>query len=131
MAAISSQDAGSVRLNTSHNPGMVGTISAQALSDLLGNHDLDVVDVRDRDEFTAGHLPGARSLPLEELRADPDTTLPRRDGLVFVCAKGVRSLTAAKLAERLGYTTIYSLEGGTNAWVKSGRQLVTEQRAAA
>ena len=110
---------------------MPATISAQELSDLLGTRDLDVVDVRDRDEWTAGHLPGARSVPLDDLRADPDQALPRRDGLVFVCAKGVRSVAAAKLAERLGYTTLYSLEGGTNAWARSGRELVTEQRAAA
>jgi rhodanese-related sulfurtransferase len=110
---------------------MATTISVQGLSDLLSTRDFDVVDVRDRDEWAAGHLPGARSLTLDELRADPDTALPRREGLVFVCAKGVRSITAAKLAERLGYTAIYSLEGGTNAWAKAGRPLVTEQRAAA
>jgi rhodanese-related sulfurtransferase len=110
---------------------MITTISAQDLSALLGSQDLDVVDIRDESEWAAGHLPEARSLPLDLLRADPDAALPRKDGLVFVCAKGVRSLTAAKLAERLGYTTIYNLEGGTNAWARSGRQLVTAQRAAA
>jgi len=110
---------------------MVTTISAQELSALLSSQDLDVVDVRDESEWAAGHLPAARSLPLDQMRADPDAALPRKDGLVFVCAKGVRSLTAAKLAERLGYTTIYNLEGGTNAWERSGHGLVSEQRAAA
>jgi rhodanese-related sulfurtransferase len=110
---------------------MAATISVQELSDLLSTRDFDVVDVRDREEWAAGHLPGARPLTLEELRADPDTALPRRDGIVFVCARGVRSLTAAKLAARLGYTTIYSLEGGTSAWAQAGRPLVSEQRAAA
>lgn len=110
---------------------MATTISAQALSDLLSTRDFDVVDVRDRDEWAAGHLPGARSLTLDELRADPDLGLPQKDGLIFICAKGVRSITAAKLADRLGYTTVYSLDGGTNAWAKAGRPLVSEQRAAA
>lgn len=109
----------------------VTTISHQQLADLLASRDLDVVDVRDGAEWAAGHLPGARSLPLDQLRADPDAALPRKDGLVFVCARGARSLTAAKLAERLGYTTIYNLDGGTSAWARAGRELVTEQRAAA
>src|SRR5262249_10874372 len=103
----------------------------QELSDLLASQDLDVVDVRDEHEWVAGHIPGARSLPLELLRADPDAALPRKDGLVFVCAKGVRSITAAKLAERLGYPSLYSLDGGTNAWARAGRELVVEHRAAA
>jgi rhodanese-related sulfurtransferase len=47
-----------------------------------------------------------------------------------VCAKGVRSVAAAKLAERLGATRIFSLDGGTGAWARSGRELVVERRAA-
>lgn len=110
---------------------MVVTLSVQQLADLLGAQDLDLVDVRDEHEWSSGHLPGARSLTIEQLRADPDQALPRRDGIIFVCAKGVRSLTAAKLAERLGYTTVYSLDGGTNAWAQAGHQLVVERRQAA
>jgi rhodanese-related sulfurtransferase len=68
---------------------------------------------------------------LDQLRADPEAALPRRDGVIFVCAKGVRSMTAAKLAQRLGYTSLYSLDGGTNAWAKAGRELAVEHRAAA
>jgi rhodanese-related sulfurtransferase len=109
---------------------MTETITVQQLADLLSTRDLDVIDVREEHDWATGHVPGARSLTLEQLRADPDATLPQRDGLVFVCAKGVRSLQAAKLAERLGYTTVYSLEGGTNAWAQAGYQLAMARRAA-
>jgi rhodanese-related sulfurtransferase len=47
-----------------------------------------------------------------------------------VCAKGARSLTAAKLAERFGYAQIYSLDGGTREWARAGYQLVTDRAAA-
>jgi adenylyltransferase/sulfurtransferase len=109
----------------------VEMISAQGLSALLGAGNFDLVDVRDEDEWSMGHIPGARSVSLDQLRADPDAALPQKDAVVFVCAKGVRSMTAAKLAQRLGYTTLYSLDGGTNAWARSGGELVVEHRAAA
>jgi len=83
---------------------------------------VDVVDVREAREWSSGHIPQARLVPLDQLRADPQRALPH-DGVVFVCAKGVRSLTAAKLAERLGLHHLYSLAGGTSGWVKAGLPL--------
>jgi rhodanese-related sulfurtransferase len=111
---------------------MVDTLNVADAAQLLQMSEVDLIDVRDSDEFVAGHVIGARNVPLDALRADPDVALPRRDlPLVFVCAKGVRSLTAAKLAERLGYDRVYSLDGGTNAWAKADLPIVSERRAAA
>jgi rhodanese-related sulfurtransferase len=104
------------------------SLTGQELSELLAAQQLDLVDVRDPSEFAAGHIPGARNLPLDAMRADPDQALPH-DGIVFVCAKGIRSVTAAKLAERLGFATVYSLDGGLNGWLAEGRDV--ERRAAA
>jgi rhodanese-related sulfurtransferase len=104
---------------------MVETLNATAAADLVSQHDVDIVDVRDDREWNAGHIPGARHIPLETLRADPDAYL-RKKPILFVCAKGMRSLTAAKLAERFGYTEVYNLDGGTAAWAKSGRSLVVD-----
>ena len=73
---------------------------------------------------------GARSVPLEQLRADPGLELPPQSVLIFICAKGSRSLTAAKLAERLGYEMVYNVDGGTAAWARAGFPLVTERAAA-
>lgn len=47
-----------------------------------------------------------------------------------ICAKGSRSLTAAKLAERLGYETIYNVDGGTAACARAGFLLVAARTAA-
>jgi rhodanese-related sulfurtransferase len=91
---------------------------------LLVSGEVDVVDVRDTQEWSDGHIPGARLLPLDDLRADPAKTLPRPN-IVFVCAKGLRSLTAAKLADRLGIGQVYSLDGGISNWTREGLQLVT------
>ncbi|CAN5895075.1 hypothetical protein BH11MYX3_BH11MYX3_30970 [soil metagenome] len=110
---------------------MVETVTTQELSDLLSGTDIDVVDVRDEREWLTGHVPGSRNIPLETLRSDPDAYLARDKPIVFICARGVRSLTAAKLAERLGYSTIYNLDGGTSAWSRSGLQLSVEAIATA
>jgi rhodanese-related sulfurtransferase len=110
---------------------MVGTLAPAAAADLLANDNVLVVDVRDEREWLTGHIPGARLAPLDQLRADPEAILPKHATLVFVCAKGVRSLTAAKLAERLGWEQVYSLDGGTAAWAKAGLPLVSEHKAAA
>src|SRR5262249_47654094 len=90
---------------------------------LVAGTDVDIIDVREPKEWATGHLPGARLIPLDHLRAEPEKSLPR-DNVLFVCAKGQRSLVAAKVAERHGLKEIYSLDGGTNAWSKAGLPIV-------
>ena len=85
--------------------------------------DIDIVDVREPAEWLTGHLPGARLVPLAQLRADPKGALPR-DNVVFVCAKGLRSESAAAVAVQLGRTQVYSLSGGTDAWRAAGLPIV-------
>ena len=97
---------------------MVATVSPAQLPELLSKPNAVLIDVREPNEWAAGHLDGAHSVPLDQLRADPDHELSHDAMLIFICAKGSRSLTAAKLAERLGYDSIYNVEGGIDAWAK-------------
>jgi rhodanese-related sulfurtransferase/transcriptional regulator with XRE-family HTH domain len=99
---------------------MTHSLSAE---ELLAKEDVDIVDVREPSEWNSGHVPRARLVPLDQLRADPKTALPR-DNVVFVCAKGPRSSTAAKLAEKRGLRDVYVLDGGTQAWVKAGLPVI-------
>jgi rhodanese-related sulfurtransferase len=104
---------------------MVTSLSPQQAQALIANTEVDVVDVRERGEWSTGHLPGARLVPLAELRSNPKGAL-LRDGVIFVCAAGVRSQTAARLAEQLGFNVLYSLTGGTRSWVNAGLPLVQD-----
>jgi len=90
-----------------------------------------VVDVREPDEWAAGHLPGAANMPRGwlELRADPASPIAdavltaSRDRTVLVyCtrAPGVRSLLAAATLQQLGYPHAAVLDGGLEAWVNAG-----------
>lgn len=88
----------------------------------MADGQLDVVDVREPREWSSGHLPGSRLVPLAKLRTAPKALL-QRDGVIFVCAAGVRSQAAAKLAEANGLTHVYNLSGGTQSWVRAGLPL--------
>ncbi|WP_394832763.1 rhodanese-like domain-containing protein [Pendulispora rubella] len=102
---------------------MVRSVSPQQAHDLISRGEVEVIDVREPNEWSTGHLAGARLVPLAQFRANPKAALPR-DGVLFVCAAGVRSETAARLAASSGFTKVYNLSGGTRGWVKAGKPLV-------
>jgi rhodanese-related sulfurtransferase len=104
---------------------MIRALTAQQARDLIARGEVEVVDVRDPAEWSGGHLPNARLVPLEQLRAAPKQALPK-DNVLFVCAAGVRSQTAARIAAGLGLKNVYSLNGGTRGWVKNGFPLVND-----
>lgn len=108
---------------------MVRTLAPREAEALIAAGDLDVIDVRDPRDWASGHVPGARSVPLDELRGDARSKLPR-DRVLFVCARGMRSQTAATLAEAIGLTDVASLDGGTLAWAAAGLPLESPPEAA-
>jgi rhodanese-related sulfurtransferase len=104
----------------------VDVAEAQALA----QRGVTVVDVREPSEWANGHIAGARLLPLSTLRTVAvDKVLPKRK-VLFVCAAGVRSRLAARLAAESGVREIYNLVGGTSAWSKRGLPLVRELEVA-
>lgn len=82
----------------------------------------EIVDVRSESEFAAGHIPGAKCIPLQQL---PFRHADLGDGdLVLVCEAGARACIAQRnLGQRSG--TIAVLEGGTRAWREAGLPLVS------
>jgi rhodanese-related sulfurtransferase len=104
---------------------MVQVLSPEKARELMAERHLDVVDVRDSSEWSNGHLPGARHVPLARLRGHAKEELPR-DGVIFVCAAGVRSETAARLALAEGFSQVYNLAGGTRGWARAGLPLVRD-----
>jgi len=104
---------------------MVQAIGPREAHQLIEAGDVDVIDVREPHEWSGGHLCGARLVPLAQLRGNPRAAI-QRDGVIFVCAAGVRSDTAARLAASLGFARVYNLTGGTRAWVRAGLPLVNE-----
>jgi rhodanese-related sulfurtransferase/transcriptional regulator with XRE-family HTH domain len=105
-------------------------ITVRELRELQEKGGVDVVDVREPEEWATGHVPGARLVPLRALEADPRAVLPQ-DDIVFVCARGGRSAAAAEIAEKAGKERVYSLDGGTLGWASAGFDVVVPERRAA
>jgi molybdopterin/thiamine biosynthesis adenylyltransferase/rhodanese-related sulfurtransferase len=76
---------------------------------------LHIVDVREANEFAAGHLVGATNIALGALPARL-SELATSTTVLFVCRSGVRSARAAELASRAGVPSVAHLEGGLLAW---------------
>ena len=76
-----------------------------------------ILDVRQRDRFEAGHIPGAVSIDLESIDGYLSRRGPSRDmAVVTVCNNGNKSLGAAAMARAHGYDDVTSLEGGMRIW---------------
>jgi molybdopterin/thiamine biosynthesis adenylyltransferase/rhodanese-related sulfurtransferase len=100
------------------------------------NGNVVLVDVREQDEWNAGHLPGAKHVPRGHLESRIEGAAPDRDArVVLYCASGNRSALAARtLTEDLGYENVESMTGGYTLWKDRGyavdvpRQMTPEQR---
>ncbi|MBI3786554.1 MAG: MBL fold metallo-hydrolase [Deltaproteobacteria bacterium] len=88
----------------------------QALA-TAGTSDLVVVDVRERDAYEAGHIPGARHVPRGQLELRVDQLLPDPTARVMTCCEfGKISTLAAATLRILGFTRAVALDGGMKAW---------------
>lgn len=104
-------------------PAAMGRLDAQALAEKVRRGDVVLIDLRPADEYAAGHLPAARSVPFDELEQRLED-LPRDKELIAYCRgpycvaaiKGVRALREAGLDARRLYE-------GVAEWRAAGRRL--------
>jgi rhodanese-related sulfurtransferase len=94
----------------------IGLDEAKAMLD-SGN--AVVVDVRQPDEWAAGHVAGAIHIPVDDVLTRIDE-LPGDKDLLFICAQGVRSGLACEMAAAMSIAPdrLYNIEEGTPAWIK-------------
>ena len=84
---------------------------------------VQIVDVREPDEWAEGHIPEAVLIPLGQLPARTGELDPERP-VVVVCRSGNRSLTGADILLRAGFRDAKSLAGGMIAWAQAGHPVV-------
>jgi len=109
--------------------GRIHEVSTEEVQQRLEDAGRDwlLIDVRENDEFRAGHLPGAQGIGrgiLEYHIADvaPDT----EQEIVLYCRGGMRSALSADSLREMGYTNVHSMIGGYRAWESEGRPSTTE-----
>ncbi|WP_125444982.1 rhodanese-like domain-containing protein [Streptococcus sanguinis] len=89
-------------------------ISAKDLYDKLQAEELQLIDVRETDEFASGHVAGAQNLPLSSLPENYGQ-LDKQIQYHIICQKGGRSARACEFLEAKGYQVI-NVEGGVEAF---------------
>ena len=84
-----------------------------------------LLDVREDDEWAAGHAPGAHHLPMMEIPARM-AEIPDDTDVVVVCRSGGRSGQVVAYLTQNGWDNVRNLDGGMMSWAASGREVVTE-----
>src|SRR5581483_4903363 len=113
----------------------IGEVDPAAVREQIGNGAV-LVDVRENEEYAAGHIPGAKHVPKSYLESRIEGAAPDRDQhLILYCASGNRSAWATRtLVDDLGYGHVESMTGGFTLWkdrgyeVEQPRTLTAEQR---
>jgi rhodanese-related sulfurtransferase len=90
-----------------------------------------LIDVREADEFAAGHLPGAVLVPrgLLEFKLCGTPALSGRDlKVVLYCKTSGRAALAAQTMQSMGYLNVSSIAGGFDAWAAAGKSVVKPEQ---
>src|ERR1700750_3248992 len=97
--------------------GARGGLATHSAAQLMNREKAVVVDVCETEEFAAGHVAGARNIPLNELEKRlPEVVKNKALPLVLVCQTGGRAQRALGVAKSLGYDKAAVLGGGLAAW---------------
>lgn len=91
----------------------------QATEALHSDPEAVLIDVREPDEWQAGHAPQARHIPMGQI-PDRLDELPRRAPVYLICRSGNRSHTVAEYLKQVGFARPINVKGGMIAWAEAG-----------
>ncbi len=94
---------------------------------LDAKENLTLVDVREESEWAKGHLPGAVHLSKGIIERDIENAIPgKATPIVLYCGGGYRSVLAADNLQKMGYTNVFSMDGGWRGWTEAGFSTVKD-----
>ncbi len=97
------------------------SVTPAELHQAVRKGDVMLLDVRGPAEFQSLHAAGARNLPLADIAAPGRLAGLRREGPTYViCKSGARSQMAIRALENMGFSGLYNVIGGTDAWAAAG-----------
>ncbi|MBK1681213.1 rhodanese-like domain-containing protein [Rhodocyclus tenuis] len=102
-------------------PGSGKSVTPTQATLLINREDALTIDVREPNEYAAGHLPDSRNIPAAKL-AERIGELEKfkERALIVVCQSGARSASASAQLGKAGFTQVHNLEGGIAKWVEAG-----------
>ena len=115
-----------------HSPGFLKIVNdakprikettVQNVKDKLERRDkFQLVDVREDSEWANGHLPGAVHIGKGVIERDIESKIPDHNAeIVLYCGGGFRSALAADALLKMGYTNVWSMDGGWRGWTEKG-----------
>ena len=81
--------------------------------------DVFVLDVREIDEYTAGHIPGVTLIPMNDVPSRLQE-IPTDKTVILTCRSGNRSAQVTSFLQEQGYTNVHNMQGGILAWQEAG-----------
>ncbi len=94
-----------------------GALTPQGAVQLINREKAVVIDICEPNEFAAGHVIGARNIPMGQLESKlPAMVKNKTSALILVCQSGARSSRALGIAKKLGFENVQSMAGGMGAW---------------
>ncbi|SDD07138.1 Rhodanese-related sulfurtransferase [Variovorax sp. CF079] len=94
-----------------------GSLTAQGAVQLINRERAVVVDVREPEEYAAGHVTGAKNVPLNQLDEKLAAAVKNKSvPLLLICATGARAQRAVATAKKLGYEQAQAVAGGLKSW---------------
>ena len=94
-----------------------GGLTADGAVQLINREKAVVIDVCEAEEFAAGHVGGAKNIPLNQLEEKLAATVKNKAlPVILVCQTGARSGRAVAIAKKLGYEQAQNLAGGLKGW---------------
>lgn len=102
-------------------PQTAESLAPERVAELLRAGEAELIDVREDEEWEAGHIAGARHIVLEEVSSHAGE-IERERTVVFHCASGNRSAMVADAFRKDGYDA-YNMAGGVKAWEHAGLPL--------
>jgi rhodanese-related sulfurtransferase len=98
-----------------------GTLGTAQAVQLINREKAVVIDVCEPEEFAAGHVGGAKNIPLGQLQERlPQVAKNKAVPVILVCDKGARAVRAEAQAKKLGFEKAQALAGGMKAWRDAG-----------
>ena len=92
------------------------SIGQDVAKEIIDQGNVTILDVRTKDEYDAGHIPGAILIPHDTIKAQAESIIEDKEATILVyCRSGNRSKIASEALGELGYKSIYEF-GGINTW---------------